>query len=388
MRVLFIIINMDSETPEAANIWSKNLAKSFSLAGHDSTILYIDSRRKKSFITDLVRYSFVSKIDAIFLRLPRGRSFIRKKLFKKYIMKYKGGADLVIPVEGPYTIQRELFKVDLVKKIGAKYLLKSLEHPKFHAQSNSLFEYEEYMKKTANLYDYVMPITQFIRDEYIKYGRVKPFFLNPIIAEAKSVKKAVSSKSGNNKELVYCGNLAHTEEMEILFNEFSFALKECSRLNLTVIGGAFSENNTMFFLEKYRVLCENLGIENAVKFTGRISHENVFKYYDQADVFLLPRPNRDYSKAGFPSKLGEYLMTGKPVVAYPTGDIALYLKDNVSAYLVENEDLGSFGKRIVEAIKDLHSSAVGEQGAKVAVNSFSIEATAGRIKKFFENELE
>ncbi len=386
MRVLFIVGNMDAETSAAANIWLKNLATAFSIGGHNSTILYIGSRSTKSYVKQGVKYLFLSRVDAFLMRIPRIRSLVFPKLFKKYILKYNGIVDLVMPVEGPYTIKRELFKVDLVKKVGAKYLFKILEHPKFNAQSNSLFEYEKYMTKTANLYDIIMPITRFIKDEYSKFGRTKPIFLNPIITNVEGIEKVIPSISHCKKKLIYCGNLGHSEEMEILFNEFSIALKEYSKLSLTVIGGGVSKRHTKFLLGECRTFCENLGIENSVKFTGRILHKEVLKYYNKGDIFLLPRPSREYSKAGFPSKLGEYLMTGKPVVAYPTGDIPLYLKDNVSAYFVKNEDLGTFGHRIVDVIKDLKFSTVGEQGAKVATNSFSLEATAERINCFFNKE--
>jgi glycosyltransferase involved in cell wall biosynthesis len=107
------------------------------------------------------------------------------------------------------------------------------------------------------------------------------------------------------------------------------------------------------------------------------------KRYSFADAFLLPRPFRPYSKAGFPSKLGEYLLAGKPVISTATGDIPLYLEDGVSAYLVENDSSEAFSDKILRCVKDSDSLKVGMMGREVALDSFSIEATSKRLRSFF-----
>lgn len=63
-----------------------------------------------------------------------------------------------------------------------------------------------------------------------------------------------------------------------------------------------------------------------------------------AEALVLDRPNSLQAQYGFPTKLGEYLLTGNPVVVTKVGDIPLYLKDGVSALLSEDRNPKEFAE--------------------------------------------
>jgi len=136
-------------------------------------------------------------------------------------------------------------------------------------------------------------------------------------------------------------------------------------------------------MELYQSESKRLGIHSNVTYTGRLPHSKVICKYKEADSFPLPRPFRLYSQAGFPTKLGEYLITGKPVVTTSTGDIPFYLEDKESAYLVNDGSPDSFAEKVIECIMDKDSSKIGSEGRQIAINSFSIESAAARVKQFF-----
>jgi glycosyltransferase involved in cell wall biosynthesis len=48
----------------------------------------------------------------------------------------------------------------------------------------------------------------------------------------------------------------------------------------------------------------------------------------------MPRIDMGYAQAGFPFKLGEYLATGKPVIASAVADVPDLLKDRRDVFLV------------------------------------------------------
>lgn len=57
--------------------------------------------------------------------------------------------------------------------------------------------------------------------------------------------------------------------------------------------------------------------DNRVKYLGVLDHEAVRKVQLNADVLVNPRTNEgEYTKYSFPSKIMEYLSTGRPVVCY------------------------------------------------------------------------
>ncbi|MDQ2072860.1 glycosyltransferase family 4 protein [Haloarcula sp. H-GB4] len=60
----------------------------------------------------------------------------------------------------------------------------------------------------------------------------------------------------------------------------------------------------------------NLGIAEDVRFTGYVSHDNVYDSYDRADIFVLPS-----SSEGSPKTIPEALARGCPAVASAVGNI-------------------------------------------------------------------
>lgn len=385
-QILIIMPNINYNTPIAANVWGKNLAAAFVAAGFKTTVLYMGSQSKSGFKDfNHVAYHTTTRLDSILMSLPKIRSLILPRLLKKYISRYGKYYDYILPLEGPYFLSREKYKVQLVKEVGAKYLFAILEHPRRNAKTKIESEFISYMRNTANLYDVIMPITTHIKDLYLDAGSNTPIFLNPIIVDTKQFTPLVNKLSYSMEVFLYSGNLVRDEEVVILLNEFATVYKKHPQIKLKVVGGGNRPKETKLLLVKYKLLCHQLGIADSVEFTGRVAHDKVLEFYREVDALLLPRPFREYSQAGFPTKLGEYLATSKPVIAYSTGDIPLYLRDGISAYLVDNDKVGSFAKRMIEAIVDQNALNIGKNGALVARNSFSIEATAKRIGAFFKN---
>lgn len=62
---------------------------------------------------------------------------------------------------------------------------------------------------------------------------------------------------------------------------------------------------------------EMAAMDPRIEYKGTVTAAQARAYVNQADVLVNPRPNHgEYTKYSFPSKNIEYLMTGKPVVAY------------------------------------------------------------------------
>ena len=59
----------------------------------------------------------------------------------------------------------------------------------------------------------------------------------------------------------------------------------------------------------------------------------------EADFQLFIRPNRRSSNAGFPTKMGESMAVGTPVITNNTGDIELYLTDSENGYMLRGNGI-------------------------------------------------
>src|SRR5207302_1804391 len=69
-----------------------------------------------------------------------------------------------------------------------------------------------------------------------------------------------------------------------------------------------------------------------------------------AAVLAIPLFDDVKSTARFPTKLGEYLASGRPVVTNGIGEIPRYLKDGVNAVIVPPGDARVFGQAIAEVL--------------------------------------
>jgi glycosyltransferase involved in cell wall biosynthesis len=130
------------------------------------------------------------------------------------------------------------------------------------------------------------------------------------------------------------------------------------------------------------------GYSERIVMTGRISQAEIPRYLRGAAVLALARPSSVQAQYGFPTKLPEYLATGRPVLATRVGDIPLYLRDGVNAYLVEPDDVAAFAEKLDYVLTHPEeASEVGRTGSILTSREFSSVFQATRLAAFF-SELE
>lgn len=114
--------------------------------------------------------------------------------------------------------------------------------------------------------------------------------------------------------------------------------------------------------EKARMLIENIitkyGLENHILYKGRIQYDDVPDVLQKYDVLVTSQPKTVRASGGFPTKLGEYLMTGVPTIATNVGEICEYVKDEVHLFLVEPENPYAYAEKL-EKIFNNYDMAIG-----------------------------
>ncbi|GAI32275.1 unnamed protein product, partial [marine sediment metagenome] len=84
-----------------------------------------------------------------------------------------------------------------------------------------------------------------------------------------------------------------------------------------------------------KVECKRLGIFEKVSFTGLVESSMVKQYLSECKILTITRPSTTQTKAGFPTKLGEYFATKRPVLATNFGDMEKYFTDGVDIIMAE-----------------------------------------------------
>lgn len=166
----------------------------------------------------------------------------------------------------------------------------------------------------------------------------------------------------------YCGSMGNNKDgLYNLIDSFELFSKCDGEHKLVLIGDAKPDE---FAKIKQYVFDKNLS--DRVIFTGRISADKVPNYLSNAKALLLARPNNIQAKYGFPTKLGEYLATGNPIIVTDTSDIAKYLKDGKDAYIVEPDNIESFADKMLFVVQNYdEAKKVGEKGKEKIYSDFN-----------------
>lgn len=131
----------------------------------------------------------------------------------------------------------------------------------------------------------------------------------------------------------------------------------------------------------YEEMAEKLGIKDKVIFAGPVSRNDLPKYYNLADVVVLP--SVDQSEA-FGIVLAEAAACGKPVVASNLPGVRSVVEYGINGFLAEPGD----PKQLAEKINDLIFNAdlrwqFGDNGRTKVLEKYSLEKMGEAMEKIF-----
>lgn len=178
--------------------------------------------------------------------------------------------------------------------------------------------------------------------------------------------------------IAYCGHMGGNKDgVKNLISSFSLIESKFPDHELLLIGSASNEE-----MNELKGLSKQLGMKN-IRFYGQVDRDTMPKILTNAKVLVLARPSSLQSTGGFPTKLGEYLSTGKPVVVTRVGDIPRYLSDKINAFLVKADDNEAFATTIEYVLNNYEEALkVGEEGKKLTKDIFNYRVQAQRINDF------
>lgn len=107
-----------------------------------------------------------------------------------------------------------------------------------------------------------------------------------------------------------------------------------------------------------------------------------------ARILALARPDNLQNRNGFPTKLGEYLATGNPVVVTSIGEIPNFLKDEENAFMATPGNVQSFADALKRAYNNSEKAiAIGRNGRHLALTAFSSEEQTKVALNFIKTKI-
>jgi len=178
--------------------------------------------------------------------------------------------------------------------------------------------------------------------------------------------------------ICFVGTMGDSKDgVNLLIEAFASISKEFPNYKLALFG-FWAYDST-----KHQQRIVELGMQDKIIYSKPIDSEKVVNLIMNADVLVLPRPDSYQAQGGFPTKLGEYLATSKPVIVTRVGEIPNYLQHQKSAFLIEPGSVESIVIALKDALSDYEkASKIGLEGRKVAESHFCSNIQSGRLSQF------
>jgi glycosyltransferase involved in cell wall biosynthesis len=268
------------------------------------------------------------------------------------------------------------------KKLGLKIFHERTEYPFVVAAKtiSGKIDLYFYLKFLIRRFDGIYVINNALKNYFSKktIRKVPVRVINMIVDPARF---ECNRKCTNTERLItYCGTLDGDKDgVPILIESFANIANEFPQLKLQLIGSLDNQ------LTKYNIesLIRRLSIENRVIVTGLVKRDEIPELLCNSQILALARPNNKQAEGGFPTKLGEYLATGNPVIVTNVGEINLFLEDKKNAFISEPDSAEIFSQKLREALLSKNALQIGIEGKKLVYNEFNYLTQAKVLEKMF-----
>lgn len=206
--------------------------------------------------------------------------------------------------------------------------------------------------ETAKASDHVFTITKALKNILVENGvsaekiSVLPNAVDPSKFNLKPKDKELEKELGfvNKVVIGYVGSFVNYEGLDLLLESCSILYKklgDCFRL-LLVGDGAM--------MQSLRRSVQFLQLEDIVKFTGRVSFEEVQRYYSLIDIAPLPRKGLRVCELVSPLKPFEAMGAGKVLITSSVEALAEIVDDGKTGFIFEKDNIEDLSDKLERVI--------------------------------------
>lgn len=306
---------------------------------------------------------------------------------KRHIIKCY--SQFVLTIKREYTKDSVIFFYEpqlysfLFRAPKYRTISEQTEIPSYGEKVSFVQNVMERIKLYANKhFNGVAAISKGLKDYYEAKGVKNVEVVNMFVDPSRFENVQVDTK---DKYIAYCGTISvHKDGVDTLVKAFAVFRKSFPDYNLYLIGD-FDKLGSEGIIKG---LIDELGLGEGVVLTGRVNADDMPKMLMGAQMLALSRPNNTQSQYGFPTKLGEYLATGKPVVVTKVGEIPLFLHDGENAYMANPDDVNDFANKLIEVASDYPTALkVAQKGKELAYTEFSSKVQSEKLLDFIRRTI-
>lgn len=228
----------------------------------------------------------------------------------------------------------------------------------------------KYYKKLWRRLRGIIVISSNLKQYFVDHGvnSDKVYVINMIVDPKRF--DGLKCNSNAPKYIAYCGNVNKDSKDGVgdLIASFVRYHKIYNDRKLYIIGPIVSSEQKAEYEEYLRLF----GVLDNVIFTGSVTPSSIPQYFIDAEMLVLARPDNTQAKYGFPTKLGEYLLAGRPVVLTDVGNISDFLVDRKNAFIAEPGNIKSISNKMIEVSDNQNiANSIAIAGKKTALEKFN-----------------
>lgn len=231
--------------------------------------------------------------------------------------------------------------------------------------------------------DHIFVISHALKQYYEEVTREVPISMLNMMVETDRFRASDNLTDVQYKDIVYVGTMYGDKDgVYNLIKAFGLIMDTIPEARLVLVG----DNKRRELMTKIDEALSSLSDISRVIFSGVLDRDGVIQRINHAYCLALARPDNVQAKYGFPTKLGEYLSTGRPVVVTAVGDIPLFLRDGYNAYVSKPDDTNAFALKLETCLTDGKvAQDIGAEGRKLAETVFCYKQAVQPVLEVLRN---
>lgn len=279
----------------------------------------------------------------------------------------------------PIILYAKLSKITIIKYSVDWYDKPSVVSNKIYLMKWYLFQAQ--IKIFDKLLDGIIPISNYLYQHYLSIGfNEEQLLLIPNFSIFRDYESTRENEKSEGFTFGFSGAAPLLNGVDDLLKAFSLVLQKHTNAKLIIVGDVAAGESQLPILKSIAL---DLEILENVSFIGRVSSQEVSLYLERMDVLILPRKKTKFADAGFPTKLGEYFNTGKPVILTKVGDFPYYFSDKEEVVFAEPDDIVSLSKSMVYLLENQNIGIeIGKKGLSWAKNNLDYKNNGKKVLEF------
>jgi glycosyltransferase involved in cell wall biosynthesis len=325
---------------------------------------------------DLLRFKMLAALPMLYYKtiLALRRHFQPRD---KNIIYYYGivGLDNIVPLYYARLLGYRII-FDIVEDFD---IAGSISQSFFHRVKTLLLTF--FSKNIPHLASGIIVISSHLERKYSDYIlRGIPLLLRPISVDM-SCYQDKSFQKKSQISLFYAGSFGKKDGLPVLLDAFDMLAGKYPNINLELSGGGDHEAMSYFYKRMNKS-----PYKDRIKYLGYLVETEYYRILCRPNIIpCMTRIDFGFANAGFPFKLGEFLASGKPVIASLVSDIDRFLVNRHNAMVVKPGN----SEEIVEATEFLlnnpeAAAIIGQRGREVAASHFDYRVLGDKLYSFLE----